>query len=84
MIDWNRVGDATGFLDTTFLSLLNKNFIDDPNHLTGIRMVKRTTAVAWVGGRVELENLVGRDQPGESFFLQLLPGQLGNDDRCDR
>ena len=77
MLDWDRVGDAAGVLETVFLSLLNKKFVDDSDHLARIRMVQRTTAVARISSRIELEDVVGRNQPSQGFFSNCWPVNWG-------
>ena len=76
--------DAGRLAQCGFPSALHENHIDDTDHTSGLDIVHRTTAIAWIGRRVELKYVEGaRAHTSNHFWIELLCGWARQCDRSD-
>ena len=83
MIDGYSVADTTGPLEQVFLGFLYEDLVKDSDDLACPDVVKGASAVAGVGGRVQLEHVIGLIQPAHGPRVQALRTELGTGDRAD-
>lgn len=62
-IDRYRVRNSAWLLDDRFLGFLDEYFIDNTDDLSTLGIIERATTVTWVGGSVELKDVISRGKP---------------------
>ena len=62
-IDRYRVRNSAWFLDDRFLGFLDEYFIDNTDDLSTLGIIELATTVTWVGGSIELKDVIKRGKP---------------------